>query len=299
MGKDAINVQFTVTVISLRDLPKSLTEGYQFCVELKDGKRKEETYTEAPKPASANTINWEEKFLFTSKFTQPSEKKFEPKKEISLSIKQSSSGRGTSSKEAKPTTFGTVEVDLANYAADRTARYEFFPLKIKDKKMKDIAKKTNLAVRVESLWIKEGAEPLKPTPAPPESKKEEKKKAVQIDTHEDVTEPPSEENSAESSEEHSVATESSYSFKGGSSGKTSSTVKPVKDNEWQLIKEDLEAQIVDLQKDNQRLQKKVQTLTQKLEEKEQSSATTRVTSSQPVEDDSAELEDLRKRQNSP
>jgi hypothetical protein len=77
-----------VTIISLRDVPKSLTEGWQFSVELKDGKRKEETYTEAPKPASANTVNWEEKFVFNGKFTQNAEKKFEPKRDILLNIKQ-------------------------------------------------------------------------------------------------------------------------------------------------------------------------------------------------------------------
>jgi chromosome segregation ATPase len=65
----------------------------------------------------------------------------------------------------------------------------------------------------------------------------------------------------------------------------------MKEADWLIKKEEYESQIADLTKDNQRLQKKVQNLTQKLEDNEKEHPNA---SSPATEDELAELDDLKK-----
>eukprot|EP01119_Soliformovum_irregulare_P025369 TRINITY_DN9371_c0_g2_i1.p1 TRINITY_DN9371_c0_g2~~TRINITY_DN9371_c0_g2_i1.p1 ORF type:complete len:718 (+),score=237.13 TRINITY_DN9371_c0_g2_i1:373-2526(+) len=144
---DKIKVDFTVTVLSVKDVPKS-SIGNLLVVEAKRGNKDKNARSTTATEATSGELKLNEKLQWTiSVFPNAKDKKiFEPKKSLHLCVKEMKG----KDKKSKGTSLGKGEINLSEYAAAGTVRTQMVQLETKK------GKAPSIALKIEATWVKVG-----------------------------------------------------------------------------------------------------------------------------------------------
>jgi len=149
-NSNKIKVEFLITVIGIKDFPKSYS-GREILMELKRGKKKENhqnTSKQTVKEDSSATWKDEKSKIAATLFQDQSKKTFEPKKELIFVIKEEVTGK-KDKKESEE--LGRTVLGLTQFADAGTIRTQSLPVQLKDKKEK---KSPTIMIKIETSWLK-------------------------------------------------------------------------------------------------------------------------------------------------
>jgi len=149
-NSNKIKVEFSITVIGIKDLPKSYS-GHDIFMELKRGKKKENHQNSSKQTVKEDaSATWkDEKLKIAATLFQDQVKKtFEPKKELIFVIKEEITGK-KDKKESEE--LGRTVLGLTQFADAGTIRTQSLPVQLKDKKEK---KSPTIMIKIETNWLK-------------------------------------------------------------------------------------------------------------------------------------------------
>jgi len=308
---EKVKVDFSITLFYVRDIPKDCI-GNEIYVELKRGSKADNHFSSKKISAKETTVKWEEKFKFHVSFVQNAKTgKIDEKKELSFTLKEDKDAKGKSKKESA--SVGKGVINLADFSEHGTIRTETLQIAFaKERKSKE-KRNPSLMVKIETQWLKLNNKVLVK-----KSEGNANGESVKIGNDEfvlqqadDVTESNVDVSDAEEEDKEEFEMDEDTSNKKNEllspakddSSKRNDLLSPSKDpsKPSRTSSADvrspspdvsgLQLEISDLKKDSERQQKKIQRLTEQLEEEKKKSANAAPSSSSP---NSAELEDLQR-----
>ncbi|PRP81448.1 hypothetical protein PROFUN_10978 [Planoprotostelium fungivorum] len=262
--ENAFKVQFTITLISLKDIPAN-TNGKEVYIDLKRGKKPNNHLSSKRILIKDKDHPIDEKLQINASFERKGNK-IEPKKELLFSLMEED-------KRKKADAVSKGKIDLLQYAEPNTIRHESVTLLNKDKK-----KSGTLMIKIESFPTKVAGKSLVPVTENASAQSKEKVeiggKSYQLQTSDEMSETNGTHSDGEEDDgfpdEDSVPSKTG-TMRGAPSARASLAISPSQ------VSMENEAMLNDLKKDNARLTRKIEKM-----ESERSMP------------NAAELEDLRK-----
>eukprot|EP01119_Soliformovum_irregulare_P009736 TRINITY_DN233_c1_g1_i3.p1 TRINITY_DN233_c1_g1~~TRINITY_DN233_c1_g1_i3.p1 ORF type:complete len:1129 (-),score=594.88 TRINITY_DN233_c1_g1_i3:46-3432(-) len=147
-GDNKIKVEFTITFINVKGVPKSYN-GQEFFIESKRGKKKENHTVSAKGTVKEDQITFEgaKTSITCTLFEDTKKKVFEPKKEVTFLLSRESIDKKKKEK-SEPDAIAKGSLVLNSYAVAGSIKSDTVTLVAKDKA------KITLGVRIETKWVK-------------------------------------------------------------------------------------------------------------------------------------------------